>query len=492
MGPSPNVSTSFPAKFRPIMQHALRLTHLHFTYRSWKEEVCDSLFADLNLDLQEGGKTLLLAPFNKGKTTLAKILCGVCPKYFPGTLQGTIELFERDLSTMEPWDLLGVCSYVSQNPQEQFIATSVEEELAFPLESLGLEREEMAQRISRALEHWGLEDLRTSSQQELSGGERKRVLLAVQEVIQARLWILDEAFDDLDQKWRNQLKATIQASDKTILVLASRYLEEFTGLFDQVVLLDQKAIQNPSLDEILPRFSHLCGDDLPNPLEGQVLEMSKKQKLSCMDLEAERKRMSTLLGRSFSLHVPDFHMESGELVTLVGPNGSGKSSFSRLLCGLDDPIGGVIKFDGQPLAGKELSKKVGYLFQNPDLQIFLPTVEEELSWSLKRRKDLKSEEMRARVAECADLFGLTLSDTPSTMSYPQRKALQAAVYFLLERPFYILDELDSSLTYYSALTIIARLRKRGAGLLLITHDRQFAARVAQRSYAIEDGRMASL
>lgn len=474
------------------MQHALHISNLEFTYRSWKEEACDSLFSNLSLTLGEGSKTLLLAPFNKGKTTLAKIICGVCPKYFPGNLRGTISLFGRDLSSLEPWDLLTSCSYVSQNPQEQFVATSVEEELAFGLESLGLSRSEMKERIDAALGHWGLESLRTSSQQELSGGERKRVLLAIQEVLQARLWILDEAFDDLDQKWRDQLRKTIQESDNTILVLASRYLQEFSDLFDQVVLLDQKRILAPAFDELLPQFSHLCGDDLPSPLEGQVLDSCKKHTLSCIDLQVQRKRLSTLQGQMFTLSVPDFHLDSGELVTLVGPNGSGKSSFSRLLCGLDDPISGAVSIDGQPFTSKELSKKVGYLFQNPDLQIFLPTVEEELSWSLKRRKDLKPEEMRSRVSECADLFGLKLGDTPTTMSYPLRKALQAAVYFLLDRPFYVLDELDSSLTYHSALSIIARLRQKGAGLLLITHDRHFARGVAQRGYGIGDGRMTSL
>lgn len=492
MGPLPSGSTSFPAWYRLPMQHALRISNLQFTYRSWKEEVCEPLFCDLSLSLVEGSKSLLLAPFNKGKTTLAKIICGVCPKYFPGTLNGTIELFGEDLSHLEPWELLGTCSYVSQNPQEQFVATSVEEELAFPLESLGIERAEMHRRITQALEHWGLEAMRTSSQQELSGGERKRVLLAIQEVLNPRLWILDEAFDDLDQRWRDQLKATIKASDRTILVFASRYLEEFSDLFDQVVLLDDKSVHTAPLNELLVRFSHLCGDDLPSPLEGQTKNTDPQHMISAVNLEAQRKRLSTLLGRSFSLSVPDFHLESGELVTLVGPNGSGKSSFSRLLCGLDDPISGTLCLDGQKLAGKELSKKVGYLFQNPDLQIFLPTVEEELSWSLKRRKDLKAADLKNRVAECADLFGLKLSDTPTTMSYPLRKALQAAVYYLLDRPFYILDELDSSLTYYSSLSIIAHLKKRGAGLLLITHDRRFASRVAQRGYGIEDGRLTSL
>jgi energy-coupling factor transport system ATP-binding protein len=474
------------------MQHALQLSRLSFTYRSWKEEVCDSLFSDLSLDLQEGSKTLLLAPFNKGKTTLAKIICKVCPKYFPGSLEGSITMFGMDLSTLEPWDLLGLCSFVSQNPQEQFIAASVEEELAFPLESMGIEREEMVRRITGALNLWGLQDLRTSSLQELSGGERKRVLLAVQAVLQARLWILDEAFDDLDQQWRYRLRETIQTSDKTILVLASRYLEEFSGLFDQVVLLDQKTIHTPAFDELLPRFSQLCGDDQPNPLEAQVLEIAEKHKLCCTKSPGRTETSKYVARPILFPERPGFSPGERRAGHVGRPNGSGKSSFSRLLCGLDEPKGGAVTIDGQPFSAKELSRKAGYLFQNPDLQIFLPTVEEELSWSLKRRKDLEYEQVKSRVAECADLFGLTLSDTPSTMSYPLRKALQAAVYFLLDRPFYILDELDSSLTYHSALSIIARLRQRGAGLLIITHDRHFAGRIVQRGYSIVDGRMESL
>ena len=131
--------------------------------------------------------------------------------------------------------------------------------------------------ITRALEHWGLEDLRTSSQQELSGGERKRVLLAVQEVIQARLWILDEAFDDLDQRWRNQLKETIQASDKTILVLASRYLEEFTGLFDRWCCSTRKQSRIPPLMNFFPDSLTFAGTTCPIPWKAKCWKCRKSK-----------------------------------------------------------------------------------------------------------------------------------------------------------------------------------------------------------------------
>ena len=86
MGPSQSDSTSSLAKSRVPMPNALSIEHLSFTYHSYVQKQCESLFENLSLQIEEGSKTLLLAPFDKGKTTLAKIMCGVCPKYFPGTL----------------------------------------------------------------------------------------------------------------------------------------------------------------------------------------------------------------------------------------------------------------------------------------------------------------------------------------------------------------------------------------------------------------------
>jgi energy-coupling factor transporter ATP-binding protein EcfA2 len=465
----------------------LEVRALCFTYHSWKEEKNTPVLTGVNLCLEHKSKTLLLAPFDTGKSTLARIISGLSPKYLPGVLEGSIHVCGKDLELSEPWELLLDCGYVSQNPQEQFVALSVEDEIAFPLESLGLKREEITKHVDTALTNWGLTPLRTSSQQELSGGERKRVLLAVQQSLNPHLWVLDESFDDLDRSWREYLTTLIREGEQTTLVLASRYLEQFEDLFDRYALLEDGKVRFGEKGEILHAFSNLCGDELPNPLKGQKLSAKMEHVLACSALVTVRTRVSTLEAKPFKLSVPSFQIHSGELVTLVGPNGSGKSTFSRLLCGLDEPETGTFTLDGKQMGQRELNRSVGYLFQNPDLQIFLPTVREELSWSLKRRKVLSDEQVHAMVGECASLFGLDLKETPSTMSYPLRKALQAAVYYLLDRPFYILDELDNALTYAVALSIIALLRRNGAGILIITHDRKFASFVSETSYAIEAG-----
>ncbi|MDY0287473.1 MAG: ATP-binding cassette domain-containing protein [Sphaerochaeta sp.] len=470
----------------------LEVRALSFTYHSWKEAKNTPVLTGVDLCLEQGSRTLLLAPFDRGKSTLARIISGLCPKYLPGVLEGSVHVCGKDLAHTEPWQLLLDCGYVSQNPQEQFVALSVEDEVAFPLESLGLGREEIARRVDTALTNWGLQDLRSSSQQELSGGERKRVLLALQQAVNPRLWVLDESFDDLDRSWREYLTTLIREGEGTTLVLASRYLEQFEDLFDRYALLEGGKVRFGAKAEILHLFSVLCGDGLANPLKGQKLSKNVEHTLVCSDLVTVRTRVSTLEARPFRLSVPHFTITSGDLITLVGPNGSGKSTFSRLLCGLDEPRGGSFTLDGKKMGARDLNRSVGYLFQNPDLQIFLPTVREELSWSLKRRKDLSPDQVTAMVGECAALFGLDLEETPSTMSYPLRKALQAAVYYLLDRPFYILDELDNALTYSVALSIIALLRRNGAGILLITHDRTFASLVGESTYAIEAGVLESI
>jgi energy-coupling factor transport system ATP-binding protein len=189
------------------------------------------------------------------------------------------------------------------------------------------------------------------------------------------------------------------------------------------------------------------------------------------------------------LTVPSFALASGEIVTLTGPNGSGKSTFARLCCGLDSATSGVFRFDGDTVDASERNRLVGYLFQNPDLQIFLPTVRDELSWSLLRDRRIPKDTVEEKVGSAAELFGLSLDDTPSTMSYPRRKRLQAAVYYLLDRPLCILDELDNALTYQMAQEIVRLLSQNGCGMVVITHDDAFARLVADRGYVVRGGRM---
>lgn len=493
------------------MSDIVSINDLSFSYRNWESRSSDAVgvpvFSHVDLTLEEGTRTLILAPPDSGKTTLARIMAGLIPKYMDGTLTGSVVVDGHDLSVTEPWELVRSCGYVSQNPLDEFVASSCEDEIAFPLESLGFPRYEILRHVRAALEKWALEPMREVNAQELSGGERKRLLLAVQDAVCPKLWILDESFDDLDVSWRERLLERISDRGITTLVFGSRYLEQFHGTFDRYGLLNDGTLNFGDEADIALAFERLCetpymdqtGDVVrrswsiePDRPEDRTLGDSEgcvsRHSLACRDVSVIHRRRSAIQEVPFSLLVPDFCMETDSVMSLCGPNGAGKSTFSRMLCGLDAADSGTFLLDGKPASQTMLNRSVGYLFQNPDYQIFLPTVREELAWSLKRAK-LSQSEINRRVEECAELFRLDVKATPATMSFGLRKSLQAAVYYLLNRPFYILDELDSALTYATAFELIGLLRRNGAGILMITHDQQFADALAERTCRIENGRL---
>ncbi|PKL12088.1 MAG: ABC transporter [Spirochaetae bacterium HGW-Spirochaetae-4] len=468
------------------MKTAVDIADLSFTYRRYGGQAQpDPVLRTVNLSLREGSKTLVLGIPDSGKSTLSKILCALVPRHFDGDLTGTVRIDGTDISECTPWELMTRVTLVAQNPQEQLLMTTCADEVAFPLESLGVEHTALVDTVHNALQRWGLYSMAQVNPQEISGGERKRLLLAVTEAVNAPIWIMDEPFDDLDEQWRQLLLSRILEKKGTVVVFASRYLDEFRGNFDTYCHLWEGTLSCKSEVEIVVEYDREC--DLQFAPMQEELDELPNHTLHCTNLSIVHPRRSVSSDQPFSLSVPDFHIASGEVVALVGPNGAGKSTLSRVLCGLDPLVEGSIAIDGTATAGKGLQTRVGYLFQNPDYGIFLPTVRDELGWSLRQIRHLGAQEREQMVSACARLFHLDLDDNPTMMGYGARKQLQAAVYYLLNRPFVIIDELDSGVTYAAAFEIVSLLRKSGAAIVIITHDRTFARNIAQRQYTIAGG-----
>jgi energy-coupling factor transport system ATP-binding protein len=466
----------------------LALRHVGFTYRSYgNTRAYEPVLRDISCDIPQGKRVLILGLPDSGKSTLTRIIGNLIPRFVEGDLSGDISINGVPLHATSPWDLTNTCTLVAQNPQEQLLMTTCGDEVAFPLESLGIPRETMVKRIHQTLSRWKLNDMIEVNPQELSGGERKRLLLAIADAIDAPLWIMDEPFDDLDPDWRSVLIQRIFAGDRTVVVCASRYMEEFRGVFDSYYLLHDGLLRHGSEEEIVLAFDTVAESHMP--LVESVEEPEQVSKLTAENLVIVHPRRSVVSAVPFTLSVGQFSLTMGEIVALVGPNGAGKSTLSRVLCGLDPSDSGTISVDGKVNSREQLRTKVGYLFQNPDYGIFLPTVADELLWSLRHNPAIPVHQHRTIIEETAQLFALRLDDNPATMSYGARKHLQAAVYYILDRPFYIIDELDSGVTYAAAFEIVSLLRKRGAAIVLITHDHTFAKHIAQRQYIVDHGQV---
>lgn len=463
-------------------QFALELEGVDFKYKDYQDNgFCPPVFEGLELKVRRGEKRLILGAPNAGKTTLCNLVVGSVPKYLGGELKGRIEVMGQDLAGCQTWDLADVVFHAAQNSEEQLVCSCPEDEVAFGLQMLGLERDVMLGKVRAALEDFGLWEKRQMSSENLSGGEKKRLLLAVARALDPQVYLLDETFDELDEGYKAKLADWIRNTGKTVVLLCSRPLDIYRGLFDSWQIMENGTLRDVGEDEVF------CG---------QSVEFEAFSSCSGGAVQLRARDVTVKKGNEFHVHVQDFHLGMGEVVALSGPNGSGKSSFARTLCGLDEAAGGEFRLldssaddgvkTGNIIEKAERLVKVGYLFQNPDFQIFLTTVRDELEYPARTRE--KKAQKAEAVDEACRLFGLKADSVASMLSYPERKKLQGAVYYLLDRRFCILDEMESALGYEECHRIIGLLRRNGAGILVISHDPKITA-WTQRRYVITDGEM---
>lgn len=450
----------------------LKLENLSFAYENYGNTIREKIFDGVNLYVQNKEKILILGECGSGKSTLSSILASLTPAYNQGKLEGEISYDGKGIESAH--EMMSFLSLVPQDPGAYIITTSCEDELAYPLESLAVSRDEMKRRIDLSLSAWGLERYRTLMPAGLSGGEKKRLAIACALISDPEFVIFDESFDDLDVFWKEKLGNVIRDGNFTGIVTSARFIPSFRGLFDAVYRIEDRKLVRISEDDAFENFSF----SIP------CLDVKETCTLEAVNIKIEKERENTL----FTLSVPSFHLKRGEIVSLCGDNGSGKSTFSRMLCALESQSEGSILMNGALADRKTLQRQVGYVFQNPDYQIFLPSVRDELSYSFSFLYVPKAEKEK-RLEELSMLFSLDLDASAALMSYGERKRLQCAVYYSLGRSFYILDEIEASLPYSESARMVELLASRGAGILLISHDEDFVRCAAVRNYMIESGVM---
>lgn len=476
-----------------MSREGITIEGLSFTYPEYPGLPARPLLAGLDFALDGGAVGLLLGASDEGKTTLARILGGLVPRFTGGTITGAVLAGGADVRRSAPYDLVERVGLVFQHPDEQIVATRCDTEVAFALESLGTERSAMAARVREALALLGLSGFEERNPATLSGGEKKRLLLACLEAVDPAVWVLDEAFEELDPSWRIAVLERLRAKRRTALVLDSRWSPLFESRVDRFGVLSRGSVGCSGADAGSPEFRRAMD-------EAGILPPSSRIEPHAGIVPAPFLRARGLAfafpgSGAFSLDVEEIELPRGAVTALVGPNGSGKSTLARLLCGLLEPARGTVEVDRgsgySPAAPEDLNRLVGYLFQDPDHQIFLPTVHDELALSL-RAADRRRPETERRVAEAIERFGLPPGDAPpALMSYGARKLLQAAAGWLLGRDLMILDEADAGLSYRRFLALLDHLREGGAGILLITHDAALARAVADRVIALANGRIAA-
>ena len=460
------------------MQEILKIENLKYQYPSYPGLDFPQLLNSIDLTVNTGDFVVILGKPETGKTTLLKIILSLIPRYTNGTLSGKLEYKEVPVSNFKPYELIEKIGAVFQDPDEQIFTTTCNTEIAFALESLGLEREEMTRRVNQSLEVLKIDHLRDRNPATLSGGEKKKLLLACMYAANPQIWLLDEIIDELDPGSALKIIQKLITDKRTVILFSSKMLDIFKDISCKTFILK---------DGNLHAAEKMNNTELNSLMIEEGLIIDNKHKL--LKPEQGLNTESTVVienlkykypdNNTFNLHIDNFYIGRGEIVSLAGKNGSGKSTLGKLIAGLKEKESGLLSVN------EKNNLSCAYLFQNPDYQIFLPTVEEELSFGLK----LTNLEIEDTILK----FKLPNRNVPpSLMSYGARKRLQAAVYYLMDRDIYILDEADAGLSLKDFDMLINLLYKNNKSILIISHNLNLCARYSNRVYLIDSGKIAKV
>lgn len=243
------------------MKPIIEINQIEFSYQ---EEATPAL-KDISFSIKKGEWVAIVGHNGSGKSTLAKAINGL---HLPQ--KGTVTVGGMTLSEESVWDVRRMVGMVFQDPDNQFVGATVEDDVAFGLENQGIERSEMQRRVQDALEKVKMQEFATREPARLSGGQKQRVAIAGVVALRPDIIILDEATSMLDPEGRDDVIATIrkikEESDLTVISI-THDIDEAASANRILVMRDGELYQEGSPDEIFSAGPELVslGLDLPFP-----------------------------------------------------------------------------------------------------------------------------------------------------------------------------------------------------------------------------------
>lgn len=443
----------------------------------------------ITLEVREGEFILICGASGSGKSTLSYLFNGLIPHFFGGTLQGAARVDGVDTRETSVARLLPRVGMVLQNTDAHLFSSTVEDELAFGLESMGMTPSRIETQIRRTAEILRIEDLLHRSPLALSGGEKRLAAIGSVLCMDPPLLLLDEPFAHLDWAGVRRVRdvlADLHRRGKTIVVIEHR-VSGLLSLASRCIFMEKgKAVYDcrPSEAERFMKERHLL-PRYPERPPGEAA--AKRPVISVENLSHDREGRRVLEGVSFQV-------AEGEAVAIVGRNGSGKTTLIRHFNGLRRPAEGRVSVMGSSLQGKsprEIASRVGISFQNPNDQFFKATVREELAAGLKGSgKGLEE------LPELCDLFGLggLLDRPPYRLSEGEKRRVAIASTAVMNPRILVIDEptVGQDGRFLEVLAgLLASLRDRGHTVVIVTHDLEFALAASNRWIVLHEGRVAA-
>lgn len=498
---------------------------------------------DVCLTVQKGKFIVFMGASGAGKTTLSLCLNGLIPQLLEGKLTGKVNVAGHDVRKTPVQKMSRVLGLVLQDPETQLIGRTVEEDTAFGLRNISVPFEEIRGRIDNTLEKVRLQGYNQRLTEELSGGEKQRLAIAGVLAMEPEILVLDEPTTELDPTGRSEIYATLddlRRKKALTIMLVEHSSEELIKKADEVAVLSQGEIiwrgEPAQLFRNVPLLHQFGLKPLPIsllgwsfyekgwipidmiPLDIPSAEHLMRELLSKHNLRKDRGNRLPLLSREtvtlqshqeailisdlfyqynsgqLALQGINLMIESGEFVALIGQNGAGKTTLAKHLNGLLKPTRGNVLVHGMSTKKYDtshLARTIGYVFQNPDHQIFSATVEKELEYGLKN-SGFKDSEVKERIYQVLLDTGLERYRNvhPFTLGKGERQMIAVASILVLKPKILIIDEPTTGTDWsgvQAMMTLIQKLHLAGTTIVMISHDMDLVAQYAQRVIVLKEG-----
>ena len=471
---------------------------------------------NVSLTIEEGHLALVIGATGSGKSTLLRCVNGLVPHFSGGHLNGTVTVDGRSTERYRPRDLADAVGYVGQDPDATFVADTVEDELAYAMENLGVDPATMRRRVEDVLDTLNLHALRQRAITTLSGGQRQRVAIGAAFTAAPRALVLDEPTSSLDPVSAEEVLASLARlvhDQGTTILVAEHRLERIVQFADIVIEIGAApgAIRSGTpatifaTAELAPpvvRLARVAGWS-PVPLSvrdarrnapelRQRLEANRRPQppASPGDRVARVTGLTTAYGPIPALADVSLDFNEGEVMAIMGRNGAGKSTLLHHLVGLRRSQRGSVEVLGRvpaALGASEAIRLVGLVPQDPGALLCAETVAAECRDG---DRDGGLDEGTTR-AMLETILGSIRDEThPKDLSEGQRLALALAIVLAPEPPLLLLDEPTRGLDYEAKARLSRQLRQlaaRGHCVVVATHDVELVAEVADRVVVLADG-----
>jgi len=488
-------------------------------------DASEPVLKHVSLAIPEGELCLVVGPSGSGKTTLLRLVNGLVPHFSGGTLHGRVTVDGRDTRTHPPRELADIVGFVGQDPSAGFVTDTVEDELAYAMESMGIAPDVMRRRVEETLDLLALAPLRRRALRTLSGGEQQRVAIGSAMTTHPRVLVLDEPTSALDPSAADEVLSGLQRLVHDLgmtVLLAEHRLERVVQYADRVVLVPgdgaplivgepatvmRNAPVAPPVVELarVAGWSHTplsirdarrAAVDLRTALASSVplLDADQDSAPPIGDSLLTLRDVRVGYGRREVLHGIDLSISTGEVVAVMGRNGAGKSTLLSTMVGLRVPFAGevcVLDADPASLKPKDLVARIGLVPQQAADLLYAESVGEEC-----RQTDEDSGlESGTTAAMLRSIAPWVVDSThPGDLSEGSRLALALAVVLAPDPPVLLLDEPTRGLDYTAKrhlVDVIAAASARGRAVVIATHDVELAAEVATRTLVLADGEIVS-